>query len=76
LPEVAQHIWYWFWQLNDRRQRGFDSPNPISYSDLKAWASLTNTYILPEEVEAIMAMDSAYLSAVHAEQKAKRESNK
>ena len=76
LPEVAEHIWWWFWQLNQRRQKGFDSPNPLSFSEVMAWVNLTNTYILPEEIEAIMAMDSAYLEAVQEEQKVKREDDK
>ena len=75
VPEQVDHVWSWFWQLSEKRQRGFDSPNPISYSDVESWARLTNNYILPEEVEAIMALDSAYLTAINEEQKAKRDNN-
>ena len=64
MPEVASHVWHWFWQLSERRQRGFDSPNPIGWADIQAWQQLTRTLVLPEEIDILLAMDSAWLSAV------------
>lgn len=60
--------------LSQRRTHGMDSPNAISFSDIEAWTRLTGTLVLPEEINMILAMDSAYmstLSEVREEQRAK-----
>jgi hypothetical protein len=61
---VAAHVWGWFWQLSQRRTAGFDSPNPISWTEIQAWRELTRAMILPEEIDLILMMDSAWLEAV------------
>lgn len=66
-PEVPQGwecVIEWFHQLSSRRQPGFSGLSPLTFTDLQAWKQLTNTATTPEEIEAIFAMDSAYLSAV------------
>lgn len=55
-------MWAWFWILNSRRQSGMES-NPISYLEIEAWKRATNTYVLPEEVDALIQMDTAYMEA-------------
>lgn len=47
---------------------GFNSPNPISLTDIANWSLLTGTIIRREEVSIIRAMDSAYLTALAEEQ--------
>jgi hypothetical protein len=39
-------------------------PGALSYAEIDAWARLTDTHIEPWEVEAIKAMDRAFLAAV------------
>jgi len=43
-------------------------PAAISFSELKAWQELKHILIRPDEIEAITAMDSAYLEAIHEKQ--------
>ena len=61
---MAAHVWPWFWQLSQRRTSGFDSANPLTWGEIAAWQQLTRTLILPEEIELILMMDSAWLEAV------------
>ena len=70
-PELEQgsdHILEWFWQINSRRQSGMSGPAAISFSELKAWQELKRILIRPDEIEAITAMDSAHLEAIHEKQ--------
>ena len=64
VPDVADHVWTWFWTLSKRRQRGFDGASPLTYSEIDAWLRVTRTIALPQEIDLIMAMDSAWLEAV------------
>ena len=61
---MAGHVWGWFWELSQRRTAGFDSPNPLAWTEIQAWQTLTRTLILPEEIQLILMMDSAWLEAV------------
>lgn len=66
-PEIEQgsgHILRWFYELNAKRQAGFSSPLPISFTEMEAWIRATGKIVWPDEVEVLAAMDSAYLSAV------------
>lgn len=60
----SEHILQWFYQLSARRRPGFSGPSALNFSDIKAWSELTGTLTRPDEIEAILAMDSAYLEAV------------
>lgn len=61
----SEYILQWFHQLSARRRPGFSGPSALNFSDIKAWSELTGTYTRPEEIEAILAMDAAYLEAVN-----------
>lgn len=76
IPEEGQHLWDWFWVLSERRQKGFDSANPITFSEIKAWVDVTGVIVLPEEVEVLIIMDTAYLKAISQEQDARRQETK
>lgn len=71
IPECAMHIWEWFWTLHSRRQSGFESPQPLTYSEINAWVTLTRTPVFPQEIDALIQMDSAFLSQ-QAENRAKQ----
>ena len=66
----------WFYQLNSQRPPGFDSPAPISYGEFQAWANLKKTNPRPEEVEALVAMDNAFIQAIHDFRESQREPEK
>jgi len=62
--------------LNARRPPGFDSVNPLSWTEISGWAMLTGTQITPEEVTLIVRMDDEFLAVVTEERKAQREREK
>lgn len=64
VPDAAGHLWTWFWQLSDARPEGFSSAGPLTFSEIAAWAGLTGSAPRPWEVEALKAMDRAYLASV------------
>lgn len=69
-PDAGEHIWDWFWnELTDRRKSG---PEPLGYAEIGEWQRLTRIQILPEEIAVLIAMDKAYIKAVHEEQDAAR----
>lgn len=76
VPQCAQHVWEWWWQLNARRPPGFDSLVPLSYTELLAWLQLTGRYVAPEEIEWLIQMDNAWLVAIAQERKYKAEREK
>ncbi len=60
-PRLLHHIWIAFCHLNSARQAGFSGPNPITYTELKAWKELTETPLEPWEIEALKKLDQVYL---------------
>lgn len=43
---------------------------PISYSEIRAWADLTNVSLLPEEVALLTRMDNTFLEISYQENQA------
>lgn len=64
-PKLVSHIWSAFTALHSRRQMGFNGPMGISYSDIKHWKELTDTPLDAWEVEAIIAVDNAYMRVAY-----------
>ena len=64
LPTVVSHVMEWFCELSAKRQSGVGGPSTLSFSDIKAWMELTGTDVDPREMNMILAMDSAWLSAM------------
>ena len=62
LPADGMHIWAWFLELSAGRGSSGFGPNPISWLDLLAWTALTGMIVRSAEVEAIMALDRAWLA--------------
>jgi len=73
IPDYGEKLWAIFWKLHARRRPGFESPAPLSYTELAAWAALTREHISPDEVEVITQMDDAYMRAVHEGMELRRE---
>lgn len=60
VPDVVSHVWRWFWSLNRRRTQG---PNPIGFAEIESWSRMTRTEVLPVEIEMLIAMDDAFITA-------------
>jgi hypothetical protein len=59
-PIELEYIWIWFKRIGLGRQRGM-SLCPLSYSEILAWSTLYRIRLKPFEVDAIKALDSAYI---------------
>lgn len=68
LPEAASHVLQWFYDLSATRSVGM-ALNPISYTEIQAWCSLTGSRPAPWEVAAIRQIDAAFLQSCHEDQK-------
>lgn len=58
------HVWDMFLSLHSGRSYSMGGPNPLSWSDIKAWNELTNVSLKDWEVHAIKALDSVWLRIV------------
>lgn len=66
LPEVPSErsqIWNWYWEIRRAIPAGFSGPQPIPYSEIFAWQSLTQRNIGPSDIYYFNLLDSAYLSS-------------
>ncbi len=61
IPPVVEHVWEWFWQLDQSRGRGM-ALEPLSFSDIEAWTRLYGETVRPWEARCITAMDGARLA--------------
>jgi hypothetical protein len=64
-PIIVSHIWTAFVHISYSRSAGFSGPNPITYSEIKAWMELTHTPLRSWEVEAIKRLDAVYMGVAH-----------
>jgi len=58
MPEVLVYLWDWFLQLDNARGGSGFGINPISYSEIQAWAQLLGIRPEPWEVEALKRVDA------------------
>ena len=64
IPRAVKHVWGWFRELHSARACAEYGPNPITYSEIGAWADLTKRNPTPEEVQLIKRIDGAYLNSL------------
>lgn len=69
IPEQAQHLWDAFCQLSLGRMLGTFAPQPLSYSDILAWAMLYGVALTPWDVDVIRSLDATALSYFIEKQK-------
>lgn len=62
IPAALAHLWEWFCELSGARSGNGGGPNPISYSEVMAWALLTGRAPAPQDVRAIMALDAVFFA--------------
>jgi hypothetical protein len=63
-------VWEWFFELSAQRKSG---PEHLGFAEIGEWQRLLGRYIRPEEIKMILAMDTAYVSALKKEQQLLRE---
>lgn len=68
IPEDGQYLFGWFNELDKSRSSGMNGPNPLSSSDIKAWADLTGNIITRWDFRTLQAMDRKYRDALAVEQ--------
>ena len=69
-PEGAGILWGAFLALSRTRTCGPTGPNPISFSEIEAWARLTRTPLEPRHVETLVEMDRLWMERAYARQDA------
>jgi len=60
-PAGAEIIWNAFARLSSRRGMGFSGPNPITFTEIEAFARLERLPLEPHHVRVIEAMDRTWL---------------
>lgn len=77
IPMEAEHLWNWFWSLSSARgSSGFGGAAPLSFTEIRAWIEVTGLTVHPWEIDAIRAMDGAYMQAQAEMSKAKSSKGK
>lgn len=65
-----------FWQVSRLRTSNMGGPDPLMPQTLLSWLQIKNETLLHEEIELLMQMDIAFLSAWRREQRKEREAEK
>ena len=76
IPPHGSHIWEWFWTLSNARGSSGFGASPLSYTEIRAWIEVTGLTVHPWEIDAIRAMDGAYMQAQAEMSKAKPKGKK
>jgi hypothetical protein len=63
-PDRYAPIWETFLSLHSGRSYSMGGPNPLSWSDIKAWDDLMRAGLKEWEVRAIKALDMIWLQSV------------
>lgn len=61
IDETLEDVWEYYWQLRRATAGGVNGPQPISFTEIQAWATLCDIMILPQEIEDIRLLDDHYL---------------
>jgi len=67
-PEELDYLLAWFRELEwGRRWGAHGHPEAMGWTDIQAWAALTDRCLRPYEVEALMMIDAAARNPGEAE---------
>jgi hypothetical protein len=64
VPPLLEHLWVWFWHLDQARQSSGYGPQALSHVEIAAWAALLDEAPRPWEVAALVRMDVARRAAL------------
>jgi len=76
LPEEFLSAWMAWAELNVSRSNNGYGPNPLSFSEIKAFVELTGTLLLPYEIKGIRVIDTAFMKAYNDVSRATKAANK
>ena len=76
IPLTGEHVWHYWWELNSRRQPGFDTLAPLTYMEIESWMRLTGKQLDPVEIRWLTQMDDSWLATISQEQADKRDREK
>ena len=62
IPVGGALVWRWFLDLNRTRSSSGFAPNPLTYSEIEAYARLYRWPLEPRHVDMIMAMDRVWIA--------------
>jgi hypothetical protein len=63
MPEEYAFAWQAWSEINNARSNNGYGPNPISFSEIKAYVDLTGTPLLPYEIKGIRVVDTAFMKS-------------
>lgn len=61
IPAGGDLLWRWFCDLSRTRTYSMNGPNPVSFSEIEAYARLYQLPIEPRHVASLRAMDETFL---------------
>lgn len=63
MPDAAEYLWSWFLDLHRARGSGGMGPSTISYLDIDAWCRLRRIRLAVWELDVLLALDGAWMTA-------------
>jgi len=62
MPDCLHYLWGWFCELSGGRGYAEFGALPLTFSEIRAWAELTQTEPTAWEVDVIKILDRVYLN--------------
>ena len=62
MPRELRYMWEAFLSLHEGRTYGEAGPNPLSYTEMKAWCDLCHEDLRVWEISIVKALDATFLS--------------
>jgi hypothetical protein len=69
IPDSLRHVRDWLYQLYGRSGMGMDGAAPLSHEELRAFCEFYDIRPTPDEVEALMMLDTVLRTASHEQAK-------
>jgi hypothetical protein len=73
MPLELSFLWDWFQELHAARGSNGWGPNPLTFSDIAAWAGLTGVAIRAPELQCLVILDRLWLQAQSEAAKARQD---
>jgi hypothetical protein len=64
IPDEVQHIWHWYWEIRQGIPAGMSGSEPISHTELAAWAQMARVDVGPALLQQLRSLDVTYLNSV------------
>ena len=61
MPREMAYMWAMFLSLNAGRGGSEGGPNPLSYTEIKAWCDLCGEHLMVWELDILKRLDATYL---------------